>query len=245
MIPFRTAVAVAVLALPAVVTGSPAVAACGFDGVVIFGSDDEQEMACGALTGVLAYFNGLGFAIDPTVDIHFKDRVFCDFRADELSGESCTVQVSGLYDSKRRLVEMTSPDSAFRDGRQPWGVEWGPEIAYSILQHELSHMAVGEILGERFQNLSAPWHEFIAYSVQFDLMSPALRSRVMDAYPDATPFAGNGNINPVIHAIDPDAFGVRSYLHAAAHGGGQFIVDILSQAVSQGAGSGADYLWTE
>ena len=224
--------------------GSPAVAACGYDNIKISGSPEESEIACDAVGDVLTYFRDLGFTIDPTVEIHFKAQVFCDFQADNTATESCNVQVPGLYDHNRKVVEITSADSPFRDDRKPWGVDWGEEISYSILQHELTHMAVGEILGEDFRNLSAPWHEFIAYAVQFELMGPSLRSRVLNAYPDAKAFADPGNINPVIHAIDPDAFGVRSYLYATAQGGRQFVADVIDRATAERLGGSADYLWT-
>jgi len=224
---------------------SPAVAACGYDTVEISGSPEEAEIACDALEDVLTFFSELGFAIVPTVAIHFKDRVFCDFQGQDPARESCSVQVSGLYDHNRKVVEITSAKSPFREDRTPWGIDWGAEISYSILQHELTHMAVGEILGDKFRNLSAPWHEFIAYAVQLELMSPSLLSRALDVLPGAAAFTGTEQVHSISHAMDPDAFAIRSFLYAKDHGGGQFIVEILNRAALGERMGNAEYLWTD
>jgi hypothetical protein len=178
------------------------------------------------------------------VEIRFMERVFCDFPARN-GMPGCSVQVSGLYDHSRKVVEITSADSPFREDRKPWGIEWGPEISCSILQHELTHMAVGAILGDRFGDLGVPWHEFIAYAVQFELMPPSLRSRALDARPDATAFASAGHVNAMSHAMDPDAFAIRSYLYEDAHGGGPLVAEIIGRAASGVAGGDAEYLWTD
>jgi hypothetical protein len=225
--------------------GSPAVSACGFDTVEIFGSHEEEEITCDALEDVLQFFSDLGFTIVPTVEIYFKDRVFCDFQGQDPSRKSCSVQVSGLYDHTRKVVEITSANSPFRQNRTPWGIEWGAEISYSILQHELAHMAVGAILGAEFRNLSTPWHEFIAYAVQFELMTPSLLSRALESLPGATAFTSTQQVHSISHAMDPDAFAIRSFIYERDNGGGQLIVEILNRAaLGEGMGD-TEYLWTD
>lgn len=72
------------------------------------------------------------------------------------------------------------------------------------------------------------WHEFIAYAVQFDLMDPMLKHKVMQNYPGVEPFEHPENVNQFVHAFDPDKFGVCAYLFAQSRGGADFLREILN-----------------
>ena len=75
------------------------------------------------------------------------------------------------------------------------------------------------------------WHEFIAYSVQFDLMDRELKSKVLANYPDARAFQFPESVNPIVYAADPDEFGVSSYLFTEANSGPRFIGQLLVKEV--------------
>lgn len=233
----------AALAVAFAVFASPARADCGFPGVRILGSAEEAEVACAALDSVLSWFAGNDQPFTPTVTIRFLDRVFCDFPAQPSGLPACTVQVSGLFDFDRGVIEITSADSPYRATRHPWGIDWGPEIAFSVLQHEMVHMAVAHILGPDRSHLSVAWHELVAYAVQFDLMDPHLRARILERYADATPFRHPDNVNAVIYGIDPDLFGVRAWLYVMANGNAAGLMSILRGAPEQTLGR-ADFFWT-
>jgi hypothetical protein len=233
------AVAVAFLLVS---TTHEARADCGQPGVKIIGSLEEQESACEALLTVMTRFRNLGYEFEPVVTIRFRDRVFCNFGSND-SRDECLTEVSGFYDFRRKLVEITSADSPFREDRRPWGMKWGKELSFSILQHELAHMSIGEILGTDFANLSQPWHELLAYAIQFDLMDPAMRDEILRTYRSALAFERPEQVNPLIHAMDPDAFAVRSYLYMKENGGDALIRDILART-SDWQDDGASYLWT-
>lgn len=206
----------------------PAIAACGHDRVSVAGTPAEIEAACAALADVRGYFQDLGFKVEPTVRIAFSDEVFISLYDPWGAVRPARLQVSAYYDATKRAISTTSPSSTKRGDRKPWGLEWGPDIALSILRHELSHMFSHEILGARYGRMSKPWLEFIAAAVQFDLMAPDLRARIRNGFPDAEPFAFPEQVNAMIYGFDPDEFALRAHIHTQANGGRAFIRRLLA-----------------
>ncbi len=224
--------------------GPAAHAGCATGTITIIGSVEEEQAACAALDSVLEWFREIGFDLDLVATVHCKDAVFCEFTEGADGRDVCQVQVSGLFDFSRWTVEITSADSPHRQLRQRWGIDWGPEIAFSILQHELTHLAVAGVLREGFRDLAAPWHEFIAYAVQFDVMDPALRARILDGFPGVGLFSRPESINPTIYGADPDLFALRPWFYMRENGGGDLIRAILDGEVGASA-SDVNYLWTD
>lgn len=210
-------------------------AACGHEGVSVSGTAEEVTDACRALDEVLRYFRAIGFEPDPVVAVSFQDQVYIDMFPQTYEPHSresvARNRVSGYYDSRRRQLQITSGRRGIQRERTPWGIAWGPPIAYSILQHELVHAVVASLLGEEYQKLARAWAEFIAYSVQFDIMDPELKRQVLARYPDARPFEFPENVNPIVYAVDPDAFGVCAHLFTEANGGPGFIAQLLRKRV--------------
>lgn len=204
----------------------PALADCGAAGVEVVGTDEEVAVACDALDDVRDYFGRLGFTLEPSVEISFQEEVLLEV------DEGDDYRVSGCFIAPLHRIEVTSWTSASQAERRPWGVDWGREIVASITRHELVHMAISEVLGEQDQRVGVPWHEFIAYAVQFELMDPTLRGRILESYADLSPFTSPDHVNVFLHGADPDAFGVRSYLYAQERGGIDFIRSILAGDVS-------------
>jgi hypothetical protein len=202
---------------------SVALAECGSGKVVVLGSASEREEVCRALRDVTAYFAGMGIDIAPEFSITFSEQVFVDFYDPHRSQAPVRVQVTGYFDSARRAIGMTSATSESMGHRKPWGLVWSPDIANSILRHEMTHMALHQAMGLQFGRTSKAWIEFISYAVQIELMSEALRNRVLANYPDAAAFESPERVNQLIYGYDPDAFGVRAFLYARDKGGAKFI----------------------
>lgn len=216
-------------------------AACGSDNVSVIGSQAQSANTCRALDEVRAYFKAIGFEIEPRITIKFSELVYIA-TYDAISGRPTSrFQVSGFYDATRDRIEITSAWSRYRKSRRPWGLRWGHAIAHSILQHELTHMALRQALAGRYQRVSKPWIEFLAYAVQLDIMEPRLKTQVLNRYAGTKPFQFPENVNPFLYGIDPDEFGVRSYLYTQANGGRDFIRRIIKGEVSF---STDEILWT-
>ena len=210
-----------------------ALAACGYEAVSVSGTVEETADACRALDEVLLYFKKIGIQPAPVVSISFQDQVYIDTyphthdpTGGDLAGKN---EVSGCYNFRGRELQITSGRRDFQRERRPWGIAWGQSIAYSILEHELVHAIVANLLGSKYQKISKAWHEFIAYSVQLDLMDSELKRKVLANYPDAKPFQFPENVNPIVYAADPDEFGVSAYLYTEAKGGPRFIGQILQE----------------
>jgi hypothetical protein len=210
----------------------PASAACGFDDVKVKGNAEEIAVACEALDGVLAYFVEAGYAIEPIVTVSFKEEVW--YELDASTGRR--IKVSGCFDLRRREIEITRWTIDPATARRPWGLEWNRPIVASILKHEFVHMATTTILAEDHMRLGGAWHEFVAYAVQFALMEPAMRERVLASHKTLAPFESPWAINQLTYAAEPDIFGLRSYLYAQERGGIALIKQILENEVAAGTG---------
>lgn len=228
-------VALVAIVLIGILLPRPSLAACGYAGVAVSGTAEEIADACRALEDVLGYFRKIGFRPDPVVDISFQDQVHIDMypHTYEPAGKQAVDrnEVSGSYNFRLRELQITSGRRDIRRERRPWGIAWSQPIAYSILQHELVHAVVANLLGREYQKFAKAWHEFIAYSVQFDLMDRELKNKVLANYPDARAFQFPENVNPIVYAADPDEFGVSSYLFTEANGGPRFIGQLLVKEV--------------
>ena len=241
-------ITLALIILTGVLLPRPALAACGYTGVSVAGTADELADACRALEEVLDYFRRIGFRPEPVVSISFQDRVYVDMyphvyqpTGKEAAGES---EVSGSYNFRLRELQIVSGRREFRRERRPWGIAWGQPIAFSILQHELVHAVVANLLGREYQKFAKAWHEFIAYAVQFDIMDGELKRQVLANYPDTKAFQFPENVNAIVYAADPDEFGVSSYLFTKAKGGPRFIAQLLVKEVPFSTHE-FEFLWLE
>jgi hypothetical protein len=98
----------------------------------------------------------------------------------------------------------------------------------SILQHEITHAVIAQLLGKRYDRLPHAWHEALAYAVQIDLMDDDLRAKAVTAYPEEKPFEMTTHINDIIYGFDPDAFAIRAYLTYARDGRVSFMRKALA-----------------
>ena len=90
-------------------------------------------------------------------------------------------------------------------------------MGHSILQHEIVHAVVAQLMGKRYLKLPRPWHEALAYAVQIDLMETHLQQAVLSQYPGEQGFSSTAQINGIVYGFDPDAFAIaayKSYRHA-------------------------------
>jgi hypothetical protein len=241
--PSRRAIQLSILTLVAWLGfAAPLRAECGHERISISGTPVEAAEACRALDAVLGYFRDVGVVVEPAFELVFKDRVVILLPDLAGSGVPRPTQVSGYYDAARRRLEVTTAKSPHKKDRSPWSIAWGPEIAFSILQHELVHMVVYAHLGMRAGQLSGAWHEYIAFAVQLDLMPASLRRRILDSHPTIQAFEHPEWVNPIHYAMDPDAFAIRAYRHAEANGGRGFIRRLLRQEVDF---STRELLWSK
>jgi hypothetical protein len=215
---------------------------CGHDAVRMDGAREEIAGGCDALAKVLSAFAQMGFAIEPQFALVFRDEVFVDLVDDPIGtpGGPRRLEVSAFFDARSKRIEVTAFTAKRKGERRPWSMPWSSDIALSVLHHELVHMATFSVVDTAEKSPGRAWLEFVAYSVEFELMPPGLRKDVLSRYPTARPFISPYEVNPIVLAADPDLFGVRAHLTTAANGGLDYVRRLILGDVAFSLG---DILW--
>jgi len=167
---------------------------------------------CQPLSKVMAYFKAIGFEFDPRFSLTVTSQL-----------DVKRAHSYGFFDATNGKIVI------FRIGeKKPWDLRWSERVYSSIVIHELIHMAVLNIMGDDYLRLPKEWHEFIAYSVQIDLLDEPLRKTILNKNNDITYFQNLFHVNPYIYGLaGSDLFSVKSYKTYQRHGGPTFIRDIL------------------
>ena len=160
----------------------------------------ELATTCKALADVVTYFHNIDLDFDPIVSLKFRDKIV------EVSRSAPPGRSYGYFDERNDTIVMMRSSVA-----HPWGLDWNSELAASFLRHELTHMAVRLILGNDYGRLRPEWHEFIAYSVQFELMNPSLRNSILASHREVMEFPSLAGINEFTSRMDPAIFSIASY----------------------------------
>ncbi len=171
--------------------------ACGHPEVHVAADAAEIEIACAALARILSHFADAGFALEPRVTISFVD---------EIRDTPWPHAPHGYFDRTRSEIVIVR-----RAVDQWWALEDEEELLGS-LHHELSHMAVATILGDDFSKLTRAWHEYIAYTVQLDLMTAEIREQVLARNPDVPAFSTAFQVNDFVAGLlPPQLMALMSY----------------------------------
>lgn len=189
--------------------------ACGHPRVTLVNAQLRHiAQACAALRDVVSYFGGIGLAFKPTVAIEFvalSDQAEGWFRS------------HGSFDARRLAIRLN--DAA---RFQAWGISAQAGLGDSFLRHELVHLAVHLILGERVARVPRHWQEFIAYAVQFELMTWPLREEILAANRAVAAFDDIVYVNEFIYASAPEQFAISAYKTYVAKGRGTFVRQLLT-----------------
>lgn len=176
----------------------------------------ELVTSCRALADVVAYFQNIGFNFKPTGSVTFRQNII------DVTGRIPIGATRGFYDERdSKIVMIRSAHS------RPWGLRWSPELAASFLRHELVHLAIRRILGDDYRRLRPEWHEFIAYSVQFELMSPSLRNSILSGHSEIMEFASLAGINEFTSRMDPTIFSIACYKTYRKNGSEELVRRLL------------------
>ncbi len=188
---------------------------CGRPDLAVTSASSRQlDEVCTAIDEVQAFFAAIGFKVDPTVTIVFR-------RDDGRDADDR--HTHGNYNPVTRQINLYARDQA-----RPWGEPW-PHVGTTFIRHELIHAAVVQLLASGKSGLPREWHEFVAYAVQFELMEPATRERILKHYTSVLPVSALTEINRFIYGLaDPDTFAVLAYRSYHAFGGSDLIRRLLT-----------------
>jgi hypothetical protein len=187
-----------------------AAASCGRPGLTLSGVHEKTIHICRAVDEVLEYFVKGGVAAELRLTIRFQRAVHVEVR-NEFTKSVEPLPVSGLFRADRNEIQIVRAESSWSRRRRPWGLAWDPQIADSILQHEIAHAVINHLLGNKRERMPRAWHEALAYGVQLDLMDEGFRTKVLNQYPHQEAFADLLEINDFVYGFDPDAFSIAAY----------------------------------
>lgn len=115
-----------------------------------------------------------------------------------------------------------------RKGQKIWGLSWSEDTATSVVVHEMVHMAILRLVGNKYPQLPHEWHEFIAYAVQLELLDESVRVQILERYADVKAFHNLIEINPYIYGLSgPEVFAVRAYKTVQVRGGSRFLKAVV------------------
>lgn len=173
------------------------------------------------------YFLKLGITISPKIKVVFEDEVFT------VDAEGQRTQVYGYFDTDKEEIHLMHFKSEGQSGRFVWRIDWSDEMASSFLLHELAHLMTVSALGHDFKKLNRAWHEWIAYSIQFELMPVKLRGEILKKFPAAESsfFENFQSVNVMNYGFDPETFAVRSWRSYRHWGGIKFLKLLLNGKV--------------
>jgi len=216
--------------LPAFFFLSATALACESPKVSIEGASAlERQAACDALAKMNDYFVSLGVAHqDPTIKFVFEQQVKLPSQI-----QKDRIPVHGYFDTEDNSIHTTKFSAESQSARRPWGLLWTQKMAASILLHEVSHLYAISHQGPAFRELAPHWHEFLAYSIQLDLLDEETKKELLANYPNATPFSDPGSVHSFFYESDPELYAVRAYLSARAWGGKKFIAELLKLNVKE------------
>lgn len=189
-------------------------------GIRIKASADEAALVCASVARVVSYFGEAGLDVVPRGTISFVDEIRDTRWAHPPHG------YFELRDFKIVIVRGAAD--------RWWGLGKSEELLGS-LHHELSHMAVAVVMGERFKTLPASWQEFVAYAVQLDLLDTEIRNEVLARNPQLKGFQAFADLNDyVVGFLAPEQMALMSYKAYQAWGGQEFLGRLLRFEVDVG-----------
>jgi hypothetical protein len=139
--------------------------------------------------------------------------------------EAAGPSAAGCYlEAQKRILLV--PYADFRQTRTWFKQPIDRTLYRSLAAHETAHAVAACAFGRANPTIQAK--EYVAYVTMLATMPPALRERVLKAYPDAS-FADDDRITAVYYMFEPMAFGVAAWRHYMQAGKGpDFLKAVLS-----------------
>ena len=184
---------------------------------VISTSTADFDRVCAGAAKADAFFRSHGITMQKPIQIRLHESMINSHPAH-----------IGLYDSKQHQIDLLSYPQTLEQCREkpPFGVSMCEPIYISFVTHEISHA----IADQNFQYRPVPMiaQEYLAYVAQFATMETNARSQILQLY-DVEPFDGLENMSIIYYELNPNAFGVKAFLHyQSLSSPGEFIRDLLS-----------------
>lgn len=224
--------AAAVLAGSALAAGVPAQGGRTCDGfesqiLVIGGTRADHASACEGFVRAVGFFARFGYRTEQPVTIQFTDTVVLPVK--DANGHETFVggtRVVGQYEVASQRVTMTSLSAPWLRQRPYFKLRYDRELLVSVLAHESAHALSKAFYRYPLNPNVHAQEEYIAYVAQLSTMDPGKLKQVLARFPARRwTFSHEQNINDLVHAVAPHAFGVMSYTHFNGAGGGRAFLE--------------------
>jgi hypothetical protein len=195
--------------------------------LVLGGTRDDHAAACEGFARAVGFFARFGYRTEQSVTILFSDTVVLPVKDD--SGHDTFVggtRVVGQYEVASQRVTMTSLSAPWLRQRPYFKLRYDRELLVSVLAHESAHALSKAFYRYPLNPNVHAQEEYIAYVAQLSTMDPKKLKRVLARFPTSRwTFSNEQNVNDLVHAVAPHAFGVMSYNHFNGAGGGRAFLE--------------------
>lgn len=162
--------------------------------------DKEQTLVCNAAEKARGFFLTHG--------IEIKRKIHIRLHQEEIENHANHI---GLYHAKKDLIDMVTLEHARHHCLEepPFDIQMNEELYSSFVIHEISHAIADQNSGST-QSLIG--QEYLAYVAQFSTMEPSVKNKILREY-NIKPFASVEDMSLTYYELNPNAFGVKSFLH--------------------------------
>jgi hypothetical protein len=166
----------------------------------------EAQLAADALRETVAYFRDLGFSLpaEASVKVLFQDPIIIKGRVWDCA--------HGVFDPETATIWMIRYDSEQFQSCRLFGLEPRPELYRAILVHEFTHY-INSLVSP---GLIPTVDEAIAGTVQFMLLEPSLREKILASY-EIKNFGNFRDLCMSAYMNEPDDFLLASYSYNSSH----------------------------
>ena len=180
-------------------------------------SPEDRRLACQGAGDAIAYFRSARLRVATTVRLRIVDRF------PPQVGESAV----GCF-IERVGVALMHPYASFQREETWFQVPVAADLYRSLAAHEAAHVLAAGNFSVAKPTIQAK--EYVAYVVMFEVMSPDLRARILDAYP-VRGISSAKRLTELLYLMDPMRFGVEAHrYHTRPEVGLHFLRRVLDGA---------------
>lgn len=164
-------------------------------------SSQDRNLVCEAAKKARAFFRIHG------IEIQRKIRI--QSHQDEIKNHANHI---GLYRANRDHIDMVTLDHARHhcSEKPPFDIRMDEGLYVSFVIHEVAHAIADQNITRSAS--SRVVQEYLAYVTQFSTMERRAQQKILQKY-RVSPFNGVEDMSLTYYQLDPNAFGVKSFLH--------------------------------
>ena len=198
---------------------------CSAANAEILSSDlKSAELVCDGATKASVFYSSMGYNSTQPIEIVVSEELPDHLVAKGLSWD----MLHGLMDHQDGRVYL--PTFALKQGAAGlMDLPIAEELYTSYATHEAAHAINQTLYAHECKMMPGEQQEYLAYVTQLSNLQESTLTEVIARFDDRkwTAFDSMGQINPLMHAFNPQGFAVRSYLYHNAPEGAHVFEEFL------------------